>query len=119
MNREARSAWARTARRQRCVMCGARAPRGHHVITQQQLRKLPGMGDPIRSESILWDRRNLLALCDRCHARHHSRFLPVPLSVVLQRCPEIVRFASEHGLTWYLSREYGPVRPRSASGANR
>jgi hypothetical protein len=100
-------------------MCGAQNPSGHHVITQQQLRKLDGMDDPIHSESILWDRRNLLALCDRCHARHHSKYLPVPMAKVLQHCPEIVAFAAENGLTWYLSREYGPTRPRSVSGGFR
>lgn len=80
------------------------------MITQQQLRKLPGMDDPIHSEAVLWDQRNLLALCDKCHARHHSRYKVVPMAVVLAKCPEIVPFAAEHGLTWYLSREYGSVR---------
>jgi len=100
-------------------MCGARSPRGHHIITQQQLRRLPEMDDPVHAAVVLWDRRNCLPLCDRCHARHHSKFRQVPLGVVLTKAPEVVRFAAEHGLTWYLSREYGSTRPRSASGAIR
>jgi hypothetical protein len=117
VNQHARSAWARAARRRRCVMCGAPKPRGHHVITQQELRKLPGMHDPVHCEAVLWDRRNMLPLCDRCHARHHSRFAQVPLPLVLQHCPLIVAFAAEHGLTWYLSREHGSARPGRRWGA--
>lgn len=98
--------WLQTARRQHCVVCGRPQPRGHHIITQQQLRK----SHPATYELIRWDTRNLLALCDTHHVGHHSKLHAIPLTTVLARQPRVLRFAQELGLTWYLSREYPTQR---------
>lgn len=100
----------RLARASRCVICGARRPRGHHVIRQQLMRR-QSQSLGLDFEEVRWDTRGLLALCDRCHTRHHSRMAPVPLSVVLYHAPRVVALAKELDLTWWLSREY-PCRRR-------
>jgi hypothetical protein len=98
-------AWVLEARRRRCVVCGARRPHGHHIITQQQLRKqCQTLGidyDPYR-----WDQRNLLALCERCHAGHHSKMHQLPMAVILVNAPKVVTMAKELNLVWWLSHEY-------------
>lgn len=102
MNRQAASAWAHRARGKRCVICGAARPRGHHIVYQQILRR----EHPDRYEDIRWDYRNLLPLCDRHHAMHHSRAKAIPLSIVLVAQPKVVQFARELDLVWWLSRTY-------------
>lgn len=91
------------ARGERCVVCGTTHPLHlHHIISRQQLRRVDGnVSDP----------RNALTLCDRCHAQHHAKMPGIPLSVVLYHRPEVVAFAKELELTWWLSREY-PRRSR-------
>jgi hypothetical protein len=77
--------------------CEGRLDR-HHVLPVQQLRKrgLDHLAD---------DPRNVVPACRRHHANHHSRFAPLPASVL----PEGVReFAAELG-PWavdYLERSY-------------
>jgi 5-methylcytosine-specific restriction endonuclease McrA len=91
-------------------MCGQPRPRGHHIIPKQVLRRTC-LTKGLDAEAVVWDQRNLLGLCDRCHTRHHSRMSPVPLPTVLAHAPGVVAFATELGLTWYLSRNH-PSRTR-------
>ena len=100
-----RDAWARTARAQRCVVCNARRPRGHHIITKQALR-LYAVSHGYDYGEVEWDLRNLLGLCDRHHAGHHARVRPVTMRELLVAQPEVVSFAKETRLVWWLSRNY-------------
>jgi hypothetical protein len=86
-----------------------RYPRGHHVISQQQLRKLPG-GRFVHAESAAGPQEHALMTC--AINLDHSRFR---LCRSLQHRPEIVAFASENGLTW--SREYGSARQAVGGGS--
>jgi hypothetical protein len=106
-SQEAAHLWMRRARSARCVICGAQLPKGHHIITQQQLRRSAAEC----YEQVRWDLRNMLPLCEHDHAGHHSKMHPIPLSIVLYHRPEVVAFAKELELTWWLSREY-PRRSR-------
>lgn len=106
--RLAAQAWARRARGKRCVICGAQYPRGHHVITQQMLKTQCKELD-LDYRRVRWDERNLMPLCDRHHAAHHSRAHAISLEIVLASCPKIIQFARELDLVWWLSRNY-PVR---------
>lgn len=110
-SQEAAHLWMRRARSARCVICGARLPLGHHIITQQQLRRTL----PERYEQVRWDLRNMLPLCEVDHVGHHSAMHKIPLSIVLYHRPEVVAFATELGLTWWLSREYPRRTTRRAS----
>lgn len=113
VKRLAHEAWARRARSKTCAVCGAANPRGHHVITQQQLRKTASE-QGLDFERLRWDTRNLLALCDRHHMAHHNRTHPVPLWLLSQRCPKVFQFARELDLVWWLERTY-PDTERSAA----
>jgi 5-methylcytosine-specific restriction endonuclease McrA len=105
IDREASEAWARHARKKRCVVCGAKGAKGHHIITQQQLRIAATELDR-DYESLRWDLRNLLPLCERHHTAHHSRAHVLDLLIVLEHAPKVAQFARELDLFWYLQREY-------------
>lgn len=102
--RQRPEAWQRAARRLRCIICGAPRPRGHHVITQAELRK--HVRDPEDYERLRWDRRNLLALCDEHHVAHHSRQRPVSIQELSAHAPGALVFADELGLRWWIERTY-------------
>ena len=69
---------------------------GHHILTQQQLRRR-GL------EGVLWDVRNGIGLCEKHHRRHHSRRAPVARNVL----PECAfEFAADHQLGWLIERYY-------------
>ncbi len=68
----------------------------HHVITQQQLRKL-GL------DVLLWDPANGAAVCERHHRRHHNRREPIAKLSLPKRCRD---FCVRHGLTDVLDRYY-------------
>lgn len=53
--------------------CTNRAVHQHHVVYAQEVRRRGG---------DLKDRRNLLALCWRCHMDHHARTDVLPLTVL-------------------------------------
>jgi len=103
-DRHAALAWATKARAMRCAVCNAKRPHGHHVITQQVLRRTCA-SHRLDYERYRWDERNLLPLCERCHAQHHSRFKPVPLAIVM-RNTKAIPLAKELHLLWWISREY-------------
>jgi hypothetical protein len=106
-DRDASMAWAARARSKRCVMCGAAYPHGHHVIYLQELKRtVRSKRLEHRRQGILYDRRNMLPLCERHHSAHHSGMHPLPLDVVLAACPKAEQFASELGLGWFLERYY-------------
>lgn len=64
LEREIRCAFKRRVCCGRCRACGAgRAQEAHHVVYRQELRR---RGLP------QWDSDDGLALCHRCHERHHN-----------------------------------------------
>ena len=100
-----RAAWARCARARRCVVCGARHPAGHHIITKQTLSAYESINAYDYLE-VEWDLRNQLGLCERHHAQHHARMRPVTLRELLVHQPQVIPFAREVGLVWWLVRTY-------------
>lgn len=99
IDRAASEAWAKAARTKRCAVCGARIVHGHHLIYQQQLRRI-AVDLGIEYERVRWDRRNLLALCDRHHSAHHSGAHRVVSTIVLAGAPKFGQFVRE------LDRQY-------------
>lgn len=83
-----------------CAACGDPAgwPRpwdAHHVIAAQTLRQ--------HHPDHLYDPRNALSLCRRCHDMHTSAARRIPRSRLR---PENEEFAAELGLTHLLERYY-------------
>lgn len=109
---EARARWNRRVAGRRCHMCGDAASHGHHVIPKQQL-KLHHL------EAHLWDLRNYMALCARCHGDHHSWARRIPYR---QLSSLHVEFAESYGLGWLLEREYpkdtNAMKPKGQSDAS-
>jgi 5-methylcytosine-specific restriction endonuclease McrA len=70
-----------------CQVCGSRtALVAHHVVTRNHVEREGGDA---------WDTRNAIPLCSGpsgCHAAHHNRTRPIPLSVVPA---ETLEFANE------------------------
>lgn len=82
---------------------------GHHLITQQSLRKRGHSHD-------VWDIRNGLGVCQRAHRRHTSAKERIPYEKIPQ---EAIEFAREIGVEWHLDRYYprlgDTVNPGSAA----
>jgi hypothetical protein len=104
-DRERSEAWARHAQSKPCALCGSRLVQGHHVITQQELRRI-ARSKGLDVDRLLWDRRNCLALCQRHHDAHHSWSHRLTLDLVLAKCPKVAQFARELDLEWWLERNY-------------
>lgn len=62
----------------RCAVCGARAVQRHHVIAAQHLRRWARSQEwtkkerPRRTQALLTDPRNLMAVCVACHMSHEN-----------------------------------------------
>jgi 5-methylcytosine-specific restriction endonuclease McrA len=67
------------ARQQRCCQApGCEDPmahdwQAHHVVYEQELRRLRAPTHNVR---------NAMRLCQRCHERHHNRTSPIPLAAL-------------------------------------
>lgn len=113
----ARRAWNRA--RTPCVFCGAvdgeLLPDGrrarvanHHVLERAWIRLVAterGWDDEQRIRAF-FDLRNRLSVCERRHLNHHSRLDPIPRSVVLEHCPDVLTLAREWGLEARFERAY-------------
>lgn len=73
----------------------------HHVIAQQDLRRLTR--DRVELRGLLTDPRNLLGLCVTCHDRHTLAFARLSFSLLSQ---DALDFAHEIGLSHLLDRYY-------------
>lgn len=80
----------------RCEVCGARAVHLHHAVYRQFARDLPEGMDIDAPE-------NLMPLCVRHHARHHTATERIPVS---RMRPETVEFFTRAGLEHRLHRTY-------------
>lgn len=99
IDRQASEAWAKRARGQVCAMCGKGskqrvACRGHHALYRAKLREWAQRAG-LEFSRLEWDLRNLVALCDDCHERHHSGARPIPWALVAKAAPKLTRFAAE------------------------
>lgn len=94
-----------------CAVCGRRPSFGHHVIDQEELRKL-ARSRGLDVDRLLWDERNRLPVCEGCHHAHHRWLLRssptgrIPRAVLRRHCPDVFAFAASLGLEWWLEREY-------------
>lgn len=103
--REMAAAWARGGQTKACVVCRARNPSGHHIVTQQRLKaKASEMGVP--AHRLLWDRRNRLWLCERHHLAHHDRSKPITWELLQRHAPKVFQFVRELDLEPWLERRY-------------
>ena len=89
-----------------CAACGGRQRlQAHHVIPQQVLRRYAAEMrlSVAETQAILWDVRNGIALCVRCHERHTNAVVRFPRA----RLPKLVwAFAQElDGRYWPVSRQ--------------
>lgn len=89
----------------RCVCgCGRRAVHRHHVVYEQEVRRV---GGSVR------DARNLVPVAHDCHGAHHARARPLPVHVLPDSAFD---FATElmgaPAAFEYLSRRYSGRDPR-------
>lgn len=77
----------------------------HHVVYRQELRR--HAEDIIREEGLLRDRRNLVPVSPKCHAKHHSRQRAFELSMLPDSVFEFAEEVLGAGPAYeYLSRRY-------------
>lgn len=96
-NERARRHWAAAVRGKKCCRCNGRADQGHHAIPK---RRLADAG----LHEYVWDLRNLVPLCTRCHERHET----ATERLWRKRLPALVEeFAKEVEMEWSLDRDYG------------
>jgi 5-methylcytosine-specific restriction endonuclease McrA len=107
----ARRWWESVAKNKPCAVCG-RPDRvqGHHVVSQQAIKKVARrFGYDVLA--LLWDPRNGIPVCERCHSAHTGAKKRIPLAVIPASAFE---FADELGLRWQIERDY----PRLADAAS-
>lgn len=66
----------------------------HHLIPKQVLK---------RHDLPLWDLRNKISLCQRCHHRHETRHTPLSRHAIPS---DAWAYAREVGLSWVLYSRY-------------
>lgn len=93
--REAAGRFHQSADGKTCLLCPRSATDAHHVIEAQHLR---------RENLPVYAPENAAPLCRGCHMNVTVRMLHIPRSL-LSAANE--GFAREHGLGWYLDRNYG------------
>lgn len=95
------------AQKQRvCIMCGSgrRADwHPHHVVYAQWLRD---NGFPV------YDTRNVLRICPDCHAAHHDRSKPIPLTKLRDENIEYAFLLMGAYAFHYLTARYAGEDPR-------
>lgn len=58
--------------------------------------------------ALLWDPRNGIPVCERCHSAHTGAKKRIPLSVIPAPALD---FAAEIGLDWRVERDYPASHP--------
>lgn len=95
----------------------------HHVLEAQWIKQRANVlgYTTEQCDRALWDVRNCLGVEHIAHLQHHAHSRQgrarIPRAVVLERCPEILDFAREHGLEARFDAAYPPDRdyPKEAS----
>lgn len=87
-----------------CMCCGALKVRveGHHTIKQQTIRR-EARSRKLDVATWVWDPRNGVPLCERCHSRHSLAVERVPGYLLPIR---VWDFARDLGLEWALEKEH-------------
>jgi hypothetical protein len=98
---------------EKCANCdrttkeGARIE-GHHVVRKELIkgraREQKWTQDEL--DRRLWDLRNKLDLCERCHKGKHHNGKKLPWSLVRKAAPKAIQFAREIGLVRRAARDY-------------
>jgi hypothetical protein len=81
----ARAWWVAVVKGKRCVVCKSRyLLQGHHVVSQQRLKKEYPKGAPDgRSlQELLWSVENGIPVCAFHHMRHESAFERIPARLI-------------------------------------
>lgn len=102
---EQRGLFAGAAMKQRCcAVCGQGGQfDAHHVVEKQYLKK---------NKLPLWDERNALRLCTRCHHQHTVRSKKVPLGALTQENIDYAVLLLGDYASDYLTRRYDGQDPR-------
>jgi 5-methylcytosine-specific restriction endonuclease McrA len=79
--------------RGRCIVCGARAVHGHHVLPVEKWPELTARAE------------NIVALCHRCHVRHHSAMNRIRWDE-LPACTILLAQTTSGAAAVYLERTY-------------
>jgi 5-methylcytosine-specific restriction endonuclease McrA len=77
----------------RCIVCGARAAHGHHVLPVEKWPELTARAE------------NIVALCHRCHVRHHSAMNRIRWDE-LPQCTITLAQSTSGAAAVYLERTY-------------
>jgi hypothetical protein len=107
-----RKRWA-TSVGEKCANCGKTTKEGariegHHVARKELIKaraREQGWTDEKRDRH-LWDLRNKLDLCQRCHLGKHHNGGKLAWSLVQKAAPEAIQFAREIGLLRRVARDY-------------
>jgi hypothetical protein len=94
----------------RCIVCGARAVQGHHVVPRQAILTARHLSEDERRQ-LAYDARQGVPVCARCHERHETAAERIPFD----RLPgTVVEWAVEHGFRQRVFDRRIYTRPRSA-----
>ena len=100
--------------KRRCV-CGCGRKKGlhrHHVVYQQELRRIAGT-EVARAMTLAMDPRNIVLVAFRCHGQHHARREVLPLRVLPDSVFEFALEVLGAGRAFeYLRRHYAGDDPR-------
>jgi len=102
-----RAAWI--ADPEPCAVCGSTLRvQGHHVAEKQWIKALARAFEYSveRLLRALWDTRNRLWVCERCHMGHHAFEGGRRISRTLVLTPALVAFLDEHVLWARFDRAY-------------
>jgi hypothetical protein len=112
LSKRLRKRWASKVGRKckncrRTVKDGARIE-GHHVARKELIkaraRELKWTEE--ERDRRLWDLRNKLDLCERCHKGKHHNGKKLPWSLVEEEAPKAIQFLREVGLLRRVARDY-------------
>lgn len=108
-----------------CPVCGVVPSQtnrfeAHHVTTKEAIKNyVDGLGLDAREAAerlarLLWDFRNGLACCQRCHSRHTMAKKRISVRLVTRKHRQ---FARELGLEYLIDRLYEPLSARDSGRA--
>lgn len=78
----------------RCVVCGKKhSSPAHHITPKQRIRVWAEKFDLSyeQTQRVLWDPRNALSLCPKCHSNHETAYMRVPRETLPARAFAFMR----------------------------
>lgn len=98
---------------EKCASCGRTTKQGariegHHVVRKEliKVRAREQKWTDEERDRRLWDLRNKLDLCERCHKGKHHNGQKLPWSLVQKAAPKAIQLAREIGLARRAARDY-------------